>query len=202
MRNAYTLSRKELKYMLWKPIEDYEDYLVSECGDVFSKKTDKFLKHSKTKKGYHRVGSGNKSDKYKDCLPMMCVHKIVALAFVPNPNNYTDVHHKDGNKDNNHYTNLEWVDHKKHTEEHCKTRKVCQSKPVLMFDLEGNFEMEFNSTAQASKYLGTSQGNIYSACVGYTERDRGCGKKKYYNNHKCKCKLLYFKDEYDLAQRG
>ena len=43
------------------------------------------------------------------CPWNVAIHRLVALAFVPNPNNYYFVHFKDGNKHNRHYTNLEWV---------------------------------------------------------------------------------------------
>lgn len=75
-------------------------YLISENGDVYSIISDKHLKSSVDKDGYFRVSLLNKT---------MSIHRLVAFHYVPNPNNHPVVDHIDGNKQNNHYTNLEWV---------------------------------------------------------------------------------------------
>jgi homing nuclease of hnh family with numod4 and ienr domains len=78
----------------------FSKYDVYEDGRVYSYKTNKFLKHDISKKGYAHVVLDNK--KWK-------VHRLVAYLFIPNPN-YENlmINHKDGNKLNNHVSNLEW----------------------------------------------------------------------------------------------
>jgi DNA-binding XRE family transcriptional regulator len=92
----------------WKSIKNYEGlYEVSNLGRVRSLKSDKFLIPRLSKKGYHRVGFW-KNNKGKDFY----IHRLVAIYFIENPNNLEEVNHKDGDKSNNHFSNLEWYSHK------------------------------------------------------------------------------------------
>ena len=75
-------------------------YSVSNTGLVMNSKTNYILKANKSRKGYLLVGIENHSCK---------VHRLVAEAFIPNPENKPQVNHIDGNKSNNDVSNLEWV---------------------------------------------------------------------------------------------
>lgn len=83
----------------------YYDYLVFEDGKIYSNKTDKYLKGEITKHGYiqYTLSINGKSVRIK-------AHRLVAVLFLEKPNdeNKNVVNHKDGNKLNNHWTNLEW----------------------------------------------------------------------------------------------
>ena len=89
---------------VWKDITDCKPYQVSTWGRVRNAETSDFLYQEKHDKGYMRVRLvvGGKRHHYK-------VHRLVAQAFVPNPEEKPQVNHKDGNNRNNSYTNLEWV---------------------------------------------------------------------------------------------
>ena len=89
-----------------KLIEKYDcKYLVTSEGDVFSLKGNKkLLKGSIKNSGYREVLISHKNKKTYEL-----VHRLVAKAFIENPNNLRTVNHKDGNKLNNHVSNLEWM---------------------------------------------------------------------------------------------
>lgn len=86
---------------VWKQIIDCEDYFVSNLGRVKSKKWGKeiLLKQFVTLKGYYTVNINSKTKR---------VHRLVAMAFLPNPLKLAEVNHKDENKSNNALSNLEW----------------------------------------------------------------------------------------------
>jgi hypothetical protein len=79
--------------------------LVSQCGIVAKLNGEKVLQHT-TEKGYvivSLVRDGKKTS--------VSVHRLVALAWIPNPDNLSDVNHKDCVRNNNHVSNLEWLSH-------------------------------------------------------------------------------------------
>lgn len=87
-------------------------YRVNQYGDVLGIRG-KLLKGFIHPKGYKHVFLGN-----GDCSK---VHRLVAQAFIPNPENKPEVNHKDGNKLNNHVSNLEWVTHLENMQHAYKT---------------------------------------------------------------------------------
>lgn len=93
----------------WKDIENYKGlYQISNIGRVrslsrFQSRTERLLKGEIDNRGYVRVRLSfkNRTQKFQ-------VHRLVALGFIPNPQNKPQINHINGNKSNNIYTNLEW----------------------------------------------------------------------------------------------
>ena len=151
---------------IWKPIKDYEGlYEISNFGNV------KILARNYTRYNYltkryniikvkEKITQGTINGGYRRiCLTKNKVeknkhiHKLVAEACIPNPNNYSYVNHIDGNKQNNYIDNLEWCTLYQNNTHAYKTglRKSTDITPILQYDLEGNFIREYKSINEASK---------------------------------------------------
>ena len=88
----------------WVNIENHPRYFISNFGRVFSKKSNKVMKNRVvSKNGYQQITLDNSQ---------LLVHRLVAKAFIPNPNNLPCVNHKDENPGNNDFRNLEWCTYK------------------------------------------------------------------------------------------
>lgn len=93
---------------LWKDVEGYEEFfMISNLGNLYSKRSFRCLKLSTLPSGYvqhtTRIGGrGGKSVAFR-------IHRLVAKAFISNPEGKPEVNHKNGNKSDNSVSNLEWV---------------------------------------------------------------------------------------------
>jgi hypothetical protein len=92
-----------------KVIDGYESYLVTESGDVFSTKRNRYLTKS------YNLGYAKVIIKVNGVHHNKLVHRLVAQAFIPNPENKPQVNHKDCDKSNNHISNLEWCTQSENT---------------------------------------------------------------------------------------
>ena len=151
----------------WKEISGYEGlYEVSDLGRVKSLKhgREKILKPIKHTNGYLHVNL-HKDGKVKSTL----VHRLVAKAFIQNPNNLKTVNHKDEVKTNNVASNLEWMSIADNINygTHNKRSAEKRSKQVQMFDKStGELLATFPSTNEAERVTGIAHQNISSCCNG------------------------------------
>lgn len=144
---------------IWKPVVGYEDrYLVSNLGNVKSLYYNKLVKQTLTKHGYYTIGLY----KHQKCF-LTFVHRLVAQAFIPNPNNLPQINHKDEVKTNNIVTNLEWCDAKyntnygncikKRSEKQKGVSRYWLNKEILCYK-DGVLVKEYNSLTEAANDIG------------------------------------------------
>ena len=152
----------------WKDIRDYEGlYQISNKGNVKSlgnnkTKKEKILKSSVNKRGYLDVKLC-KNGKHKNFR----INRLVAEAFISNPNNLPQVNHKNEIKDDNRVENLEWCDAKYNNNFGTRKERVAEklSKPVLQINKTTNeIISEFPSTIEVKRQLGIS--HISECCLG------------------------------------
>lgn len=147
---------------LWKAIPEYEGiYEVSNFGCV--KKGTKLISQHKDNKGYLRV-SLYRDGEHKS----MKVHRLVALAFIPNPDSLPMINHKDEVKTNNHVDNLEWCDSKYNcnygtVQERLQRSRMERWTAIIGTDKYGN-EHRFASIQQAADYIGGKTPCIGACC--------------------------------------
>ena len=151
---------------IWCPIKGYESmYEVSDKGRVRSLKfgKERILKPRRDKDGYIQV------DLYKNGYHKTCkVHRLVAQTFIPNPDNLSEVNHKDENKENNFVQNLEWCNQKYNINYGTRTQRQAEklSKPVLQYTKSGEFVREWKSTHDVERNLGYFNNYISYCCTG------------------------------------
>lgn len=153
---------------IWKNIEGYPNYMVSNMGRVKSLNynrtgEEKIMKGIKNNRGYLYVQL-YKEGKQKNYL----IHRLVASAFIPNPGNLSEINHINEDKTNNQFTNLEWcnriynLNYGTHNERMAKSKY----KPVLQFSKTDEFIKKWDSVSEASRVLGINQGDISSCLKG------------------------------------
>lgn len=138
----------------WKNIEGYEGlYQVSNLGRVKSIRSNTILRPYDIGRGYLAVklckNGINKNHK---------LHRLVAEAFIPNPDNLPCVNHKDENKANNCVDNLEWCSYSYNNNYGDK------NKPILQYTIDGEFVKEWKSLKEVAESFGVGHSNISCCC--------------------------------------
>lgn len=159
---------------VWKnvSIPNYEHFLVSNLGRVRNSKTGNFITIGDNGRGYC-----NCRLKANGISKTVYVHRLVAEAFLPNWDPKLQVNHIDKNKKNNRADNLEMVtdsenkkwSQKEYIDGHLKT----QGKTVLVYDLDGNFLMEYRGLGEFCRKYGHDPRSVQRVIKG---------EKKYHHN--------------------
>lgn len=124
-------------------------YFIDKEGNVYSEKKQGFLSQHDNGKGYKLASLKIQGErKWKKCY----VHRLVAVAYVPNPENHPEVNHKDEDKANNHYKNLEWSTRLENVNYGTGTERQVfkRTKPVFVYDYLLRFVGEFRGMNQAT----------------------------------------------------
>lgn len=155
---------------IWKDIKGYEGYQVSNLGRVWSVRSQSYLKGAINHGGYQSVQMKANNGKFK----REYVHRLVALAFIPNPAGLPQVNHKDENKINNTVENLEWCSHNYNQNYGTKIERQVQKRdyPKLgqhpqakkVYCVELN--IVFDCAKSATLKLGVNNADIGKACKG------------------------------------
>ena len=164
-----------------KQIEGYPNYTIFKDGRILNTKKNRFLKPIVQANGYTHVELFNEHGSKQ-----FTVHRLVASAFIENPNNYPVINHKDENHSNNHASNLEWCTHKynqnygtciqrrvAHTDYQSEKRKqICREngkkrgKTVCQYSKDGILISRYDSTMDAFRKTGINPSHIGECCRG------------------------------------
>lgn len=156
---------------IWKDIQGYEGlYQVSTLGRVKRVTTGRILKGSKDKDGYLmvRLSKNNiKSDK--------AIHRLVAQAFIPNPENKLEVNHIDENKTNNSLYNLEWMTRKENINHGTRNERASKSNsiPIIAINIKNGESQEFYGACECARQLGLYQQHISAVLNGKQKQTKG-----------------------------
>ena len=181
----------------WHPVPGYEGYYsISNCGQVWSHYNDRLLKQVVSKQGYARVHLSVHGK-----VKIIAVHRLVAMAFIPNPENKPTVNHINEIKLDNRVKNLEWATNREqnvhgtrieramaHTDWNARSAKIDyqavaakhnyyeinrkQMKPILQFDKDGIFIARHGGVAEAARNAGVLASHI---CCCLKGRRKSCG---------------------------
>lgn len=189
-----------MKNEIWKDIEGYEGlYQVSSFGRVRSLDRSHRMKNGYVRsiKGRVLAQSIKNSGYYKVQLSKdgtqktFMVHRLVAKAFIPNPDELETVNHKDENKLNNKASNLEWMNIKDNTNygTHNYRVAVSQGHPIVQLTLDGDYVNTYHSIGEAGRQTEIDRTGINKVILG----------KAYYSHNYCWCYeweyQKYFKEE-------
>lgn len=179
-----------MKEELWKDIEGYDGkYQISSLGrlrstyflDAYGVKRYRiyYIKWSEITKGY----LGTRLCLNGKMIDSVKAHRLVAEAFIPNPEGLPQVNHIDGNKKNNRVDNLEWCDNQ-HNAMHAKVNKLnpslqclsdnCNARAVDKYSLDGKFIETFKCTKEAAMSCNLKcTSRIITACRDWSKTSGG-----------------------------
>jgi hypothetical protein len=141
------LDEPDNSFDITKGVEFFKNYFIFKDGKVYSKKSNCFLKQHEHMNGYNIVNVNSKNQS---------VHRLVAKAFIPNPDNKPLVNHKDGNKRNNILENLEWSTYKENTQHASDIGLINHSKnykPIIQYNINHEEIKRWPSIKEASEKI-------------------------------------------------
>lgn len=153
---------------MWKKINDFDRYSVSDSGEIRNDETGYIIHPQEDKDGYLMANLHNgKQRRY------VGIHRLVAEAFIDNPNNYPQVNHKDENPLNNCVDNLEWCTPKYNSNYGTHNLKISRALGKKVYQYEnGELVGIWQSTQLAGKVFNISASNI-SDCARGVKRSAG-----------------------------
>lgn len=154
----------------WAQIKGYDGkYLISTKGRIYSAKRDRYLNPYINKYGYLVIDLSHHGKRKN-----VRVHRLVAEAFIPNPDNKPEVNHLDGDKTNCQVSNLEWSTRSENLLHAYQTGLRAPTwKAVVAFNKDGEFVSYFKSMKEAEEQTGISHYCISKCCCGTSKTAGG-----------------------------
>ena len=148
---------------MFKDIKGYPGYQISSEGKIWNTKTQRYLKPSRKPNGYYQINlvaaNGKRKKEY--------LHRLLALVFIDNPNNYPEVDHIDRNRENNSLSNLRWVSKSQNQ------RNTSNNRQISQYDKVGNLIATYGSIAEAVEAVDGSISGMYSYLQGKSRYYKG-----------------------------
>ena len=177
--------------MKTRTIKNHERYTISVDGCVYDTQKNREVKQQTQSAGYKQISLALADGKRKHFL----VHRLIAEAFIPNPENFKIINHIDENKTSNEISNLEWCTHK-----HNSNYGIRNQKAFIQYDLRGNEIETFTHLKDAvnktgisncgiSKALRENLGKGHYRCKGYIWKYVEEPQRKVKNNRRWKVVL-------------
>lgn len=177
-KNEYTDIVEIYPTELWKTIEEFPNYEVSNIARVRNKKRGSIRVPSVGKRGYPTL-----SFKRDGKLFQRTLHRVFATAWIPNPENKREINHKNGDKCDCSFHNLEWVTHSENMRHARMTGLHNSDGDKAVWQLkDGKIVAVYKSCSEAARITGFHRGNI-SSCA------RGNTKLKTYKGYEWKYKI-------------
>lgn len=154
----------------WEEIKEFPGYFVSDLGRVLNKNKNKILTQTLSWDGYKTVGINGRPHK---------VHRLVAKAFIPNPDNKPIVDHINCLRTDNRVSNLCWTTPSENNSNplslhnYRKAHEKREIKPIDQYDLNGNFIASYDNAMEAERGSGVRNENILQCCKGIRKSMKG-----------------------------
>lgn len=154
----------------WRTVKECDKYEVNQFGEIRHKKYQHILTPRVNSGGYGYVAFTINGERKN-----FAIHRIVANAFIPNPNGATEVNHKDYNRLNNCVDNLEWItssDNKNHAYKKIENH-IARGKQVEQYTKNGEYIKTYETVSDAAKAVGCCVAAISNCCLGRSKTSMG-----------------------------
>lgn len=166
---------------IWKPIKslnngsDHKTYYANQYGHIKIinskfRKENIFREFNINSRGYARI-----TTYYAGKIKAFAVHRLVAEAWISNPDNLPEVNHKDQNKINNIVSNLEWCD-RKYNNSYLDVRiraGLSNRKTILQYNIDGEFIAKYLGLVECANQTGCAKSDVCKCCKGQVFQVKG-----------------------------